>query len=44
MDVIGSFNFFKIIESRGKMVMNCGGDVIVVSFFFVVFVDLEVGL
>ncbi|UOH85255.1 hypothetical protein LQV05_002074 [Cryptococcus neoformans] len=30
VDAIGSFNLFKTIESRGKMVMNRGGDVTVI--------------
>lgn len=34
VDAIGSFNLFKTIESRGKMVMNRGGDVTVVSSLF----------
>lgn len=34
VDAIGSFNLFKTIESRGKMVMNRGGDVTIVSPLF----------
>lgn len=30
VDAIGSFNLFKTIESRGKMVMNRGGDVTII--------------
>lgn len=44
VDAIGSFNLFKTIESRGKMVMNRGGDVTVVSPFFAALADLKVGL
>ncbi len=31
VDAIGSFNLFKTIESRGKMALNRGGEVTVVS-------------
>lgn len=44
VDAIGSFNLFKTIESRGKMVMNRGGDVTVVSSFFATLVVLKIGL
>ncbi|WVQ85237.1 hypothetical protein IAT38_007402 [Cryptococcus sp. DSM 104549] len=30
VDAIGSFNFFKTIESRGKMALNRGGDVTII--------------
>lgn len=31
VDAIGSYNLFKTIESRGKMALNRGGDVTIVS-------------
>jgi 1-phosphatidylinositol-3-phosphate 5-kinase len=35
VDAIGSFGLFKPLESRGKIALNRGGDVTVVSLMFV---------